>query len=214
MVKRNDGAQNKTTRFTLRLTCEQLETLKAKARLAGMTASEFVVASAIDSNTTFALASVPGSSAEDRTEIKESRTKRSEWRTVKKQMIFKLRMTEDQYERLCKNADQASISKAEYMRRLLEGEPIVVMDRRQIAGLLGELNKQGGNLNQMARKLNALSAIAWRDDVDGSAIDNLVYELAADNQRTRANINDAAISVRDMAIAARERIARAIDGDA
>ena len=205
------AGDRKSERFELRLTRKQLDMLKAKARVAGMTASDFVVACAVDGKTEFALARIPASRAERVSEKRHDGGGR--WRQTNKDVSFKLRMTEREYERLDIYARRAGISKAEYIRRLLAGDPIVVIDRHQFATALGELNKQGGNLNQIARKVNALSAIAWRDDVDGSAIDSLVYELEADNKRTRTAINDAAVAVRDLAINARRSFRSAADGD-
>lgn len=203
MQSANEGP--KRAEFHLRLTEDQLATLKSKARIAGMSASEFVIACAVEGRTSFTFALPPTREQRGASKPEDSNRQRR-WRTTNKTVVLKVRIDEQKNEELSRLAERAGISKAEYVRRAIENKPIVVIDRDLLAAMLGELNKQGGNLNQMARKMNLVAAIAWRDDVDGSAIDQLVYEIAADNERTRTSVNDAATAVRDLMLAARGRL--------
>lgn len=195
----------KRAEFHLRLTDDQLATLKSKARIAGMSASEFVIACAVEGRTSFSFARPPAREDRDAPNSEDSK-RHCRWRTTNKTVVLKVRIDEQKNEEISELARRAGISKAEYVRRAIGNKPIVVIDRDLLAATLGELNKQGGNLNQMARKMNLVAAIAWRDDVDGSAIDQLVYELAADNERTRTSVNDAVSAVRDLMLAARGRL--------
>lgn len=197
--------QNKSERFAVRLTSKQLETLKAKARLSGLSASQFVVESAIEGRTSFALARIPG--APNKPEAEEVENESETQRFDQEEMTtFTMRLPLSVHRRLSELARRGDVSKAEYIRRLIRKEPIVLFDRDLFAQALGELNKQGGNLNQMTRKLNLLSAIASREDVDGATINQLINELQSENNRTRGSINAAAIAVRDLALDARRQL--------
>ncbi len=58
-----------------------------------------------------------------------------------------------------------SLSKFLIDRGLRDGEVIEVLDRRKVDRLLFELRKQGVNLNQIARRLNAGRRAPSADDI-------------------------------------------------
>lgn len=197
--------QNKSERFTVRLTSKQLETLRAKARLSGLSASQFVVESAIEGRTSFALARIPG--APNNPKVEEDEDESEAQQSAQGGITtFTMRLPQSVHQRLSELARRGDVSKAEYVRRLIRKDPIVLFDRDLFAQALGELNKQGGNLNQMARKLNLLSAIASREDVDGATINRLVGELRSENNQMRESISAAVIGVRDLALDARRQL--------
>ena len=70
-----------------------------------------------------------------------------------------LRLTDTQYEIICKAAEQADLSMSEYIRRqLIKGKVIakyeIVADVPELKKLIAEFGKIGSNLNQIARHFN------------------------------------------------------------
>ena len=70
-----------------------------------------------------------------------------------------LRLTNTQYEIICKAAEQADLSMSEYIRRqLIKGKVIakyeIVADVPELKKLIAEFGKIGSNLNQIARHFN------------------------------------------------------------
>lgn len=72
---------------------------------------------------------------------------------------FTMRVTEEMYEDLKKNADAAHLSVMAYTRQLLsDRRPVVhnetVYNNPELLKVLGDIGKIGSNLNQIARYLN------------------------------------------------------------
>lgn len=70
-----------------------------------------------------------------------------------------LRLTDTQYEIICKAAEQADLSMSEYIRRqLIKGKVIakyeIVADVPELKKLIAEFGKIGSNLNQIAHQFN------------------------------------------------------------
>ena len=70
-----------------------------------------------------------------------------------------LRLTDTQYEIICKAAEQADLSLSEYIRRqVMKGKVIakyeIVADVPELKKLIAEFGKIGSNLNQIARHFN------------------------------------------------------------
>lgn len=70
-----------------------------------------------------------------------------------------LRLTDTQYEIICKAAKQADLSLSEYIRRqVMKGKVIakyeIVADVPELKKLIAEFGKIGNNLNQIARYFN------------------------------------------------------------
>ncbi len=70
-----------------------------------------------------------------------------------------LRLTDTQYEIICKATEQADLSLSEYIRRqVMKGKVInkyeIVADVPELKKLIAEFGKIGSNLNQIARHFN------------------------------------------------------------
>ena len=70
-----------------------------------------------------------------------------------------LRLTDTQYEIICKAAEQTDLSLSEYIRRqVMKGKVIakyeIVADVPELKKLIAEFGKIGSNLNQIARHFN------------------------------------------------------------
>ncbi len=70
-----------------------------------------------------------------------------------------LRLTDIQYEIICKAAEQADLSLSEYIRRqVMKGKVIakyeIMADVPELKKLIAEFRKIGSNLNQIARHFN------------------------------------------------------------
>ena len=183
-------SDGKRRRRTFRLTDDEYETLRSKASIAGMTMTDFIVATAVAGRTAFVLAKAPGA-LPDELDAREGQEAREVPYRHEGRRHFHLVLDEGRYDRLSGVAKASGLSRTACIKRMIDGARIYSIDIETMGKLYAELRRQGGNLNQMAKKLNLVSNIAWRDDVDGSAIDALVYGLEADNSTTRAAINDA-----------------------
>ncbi len=70
-----------------------------------------------------------------------------------------LRLTDTQYEIICKTAEQAGLSLSEYIRRQVTKGKVtaryeIVADVPELKKLIAEFGKIGSNLNQIARHFN------------------------------------------------------------
>ena len=70
-----------------------------------------------------------------------------------------IRLTEDQYEVIDKNAKLSQLSLSEYIRRCLLNQKIpeyniIIHDDQEILEELHKINKLGNNINQIAKHLN------------------------------------------------------------
>ena len=76
-----------------------------------------------------------------------------------KERFVGVRMTNELYEVISKNADMAHLSVSEYLRLSGAGKKIVVhqevvFDSTELLKALGDIGKSGSNLNQIAYHLN------------------------------------------------------------
>lgn len=76
-----------------------------------------------------------------------------------KERFIHVRVTEDLYNVIAKEAEEAHLSVSEYLRKLATDKRItlrkeVVFDNPELLSALSNLGKIGSNLNQIARHLN------------------------------------------------------------
>ena len=76
-----------------------------------------------------------------------------------KERRITIRLTEDQYEVIDKNAKLSQLSLSEYIRRCLLNQKIpeyniIIHDDQEILKELHKINKLGNNINQIAKHLN------------------------------------------------------------
>ena len=76
-----------------------------------------------------------------------------------KERFIHVRVTEDLYDVIAKEAEEAHLSVSEYLRKLATDKRItlrkeVVFDNPELLSALSNLGKIGSNLNQIARHLN------------------------------------------------------------
>ena len=101
-----------------------------------------------------------------------------------------VRLTEDLYDVLSCNAKKAKLSKAMYIRKLINGTtikplPVIIHDERDILQELRNINKLGNNLNQIARYLNQGGAIT----------EPVLEEIKSVLRQLRLSINDFNLAV-------------------
>ena len=73
-----------------------------------------------------------------------------------------LRLNADEAQRLIENARKCGLTRSAYLRRLIMNKPVKARPTKDIQKLIGEINKIGSNVNQIARSVNA--GIATRQD--------------------------------------------------
>ena len=103
--------------------------------------------------------------------------------TIKKEnrtILFRIRLTQKEYETLKKNSSMSGLSMSEYGRRSLIGEKIVAAPPADFIVFIREIKRVGSNLNQVLRKLNILG-IAHSLELERCASDlhdvlNLIYQ--------------------------------------
>ena len=64
-------------------------------------------------------------------------------------------LAEDEFQPLCQNAKKCGLTRSAYLRRLIMNNPVKVRPTKDIQKLIGEINKIGSNVNQIARSVNA-----------------------------------------------------------
>ena len=154
-------ATSQTRMVSIRLTEEEIGALKAKARLAGTTVTNFIRETAVYGKHEFTLAKLPG----ERVDVKEALEGLldTEHRTVQKH--FNVTPYEDTFIRT--GARKAGMTQSRFMiDRILHTPMYYIGDPDFFQKYFYELNKQGVNLNQLAAAANTL--LLLQDMPDGS----------------------------------------------
>ena len=147
-----EKATSQTRMVSIRLTEEEISTLKAKASLAGTTVTDFVRETAIYGKQEFTLAKLPGGERVDVKEALEGLLD-TEHRTVQKH--FNVTPYEDTFIRDA--ARKAGMTQSRFMvDRILLTPMYYIGDPDFFQKFFYELNKQGVNLNQLAAAANTL----------------------------------------------------------
>lgn len=147
-----EKATSQTRMVSIRLTEEEISTLKAKASLAGTTVTDFVRETAIYGKQEFTLAKLPGGERVDVKEALEGLLD-TEHRTVQKH--FNVTPYEDTFIRDV--ARKAGMTQSRFMvDRILHTPMYYIGDPDFFQKFFYELNKQGVNLNQLAAAANTL----------------------------------------------------------
>ena len=137
---------------SIRLTEEEIGTLKAKASLAGSTVTDFIRETAIYGKQEFTLAKLPGGEHVDVKEAVEGFLD-TEHRTVQKH--FNVTPYEDTFIRDA--ARKAGMTQSRFMvDRILHTPMYYIGDPDFFQKFFYEFNKQGVNLNQLAAAANTL----------------------------------------------------------
>lgn len=145
-------ATSQTRMVSIRLTEEEISTLKAKASLAGTTVTDFVRETAVYGKQEFTLAKLPGGERVDVKEALEGLLD-TEHRTVQKH--FNVTPYEDTFIRDA--ARKAGMTQSRFMvDRILHTPMYYIGDPDFFQKFFYELNKQGVNLNQLAAAANTL----------------------------------------------------------
>lgn len=147
-----EKATSQTRMVSIRLTEEEISTLKAKASLTGTTVTDFVRETAIYGKQEFTLAKLPGG---ERVDVKEALEGflDTEHRTVQKH--FNVTHYEDTFIRDA--ARKAGMTQSRFMvDRILHTPMYYIGDPDFFQKFFYELNKQGVNLNQLAAAANTL----------------------------------------------------------
>lgn len=147
-----EKATSQTRMVSIRLTEEEINTIKAKASLAGTTVTDFVRETAIYGKQEFTLAKLPGGERVDVKEALEGLLD-TEHRTVQKH--FNVTPYEDTFIRDA--ARKAGMTQSRFMvDRILHTPMYYIGDPDFFQKFFYELNKQGVNLNQLAAAANTL----------------------------------------------------------
>ena len=173
-------------RITVRATDEEIASIKAAARLAGVSMTAYIVQRCAYNNT-FSLSVLPGKEV-------EPRKKGSEANPKSKNARLHIRCTDEEKNEIAGRAEECGMTLSDYVASCAMGVRPRVIDGLkpdELSPVLAELRKQGVNLNQIAHKVNRLASVAWREDVSGELIDQLTREITEDNKTTRALVNDA-----------------------
>ena len=145
-------ATSQTRMVSIRLTEEEIGALKAKARLAGTTVTNFIRETAVYGKHEFTLAKLPGGERVDVKEALEGLLD-TEHRTVQKH--FNVTPYEDTFIRT--GARKAGMTQSRFMiDRILHTPMYYIGDPDFFQKYFYELNKQGVNLNQLAAAANTL----------------------------------------------------------
>ena len=64
-------------------------------------------------------------------------------------------LVENEYQALCQNAKKCGLTRSAYLRRLIMTKPVKARPTLDIQKLIGEINKIGSNVYQIARSVNA-----------------------------------------------------------
>ena len=178
-----EKATSQTRMVSIRLTEEEISTLKAKASLAGTTVTDFVRETAIYGKQEFTLAKLPGGERVDVKEALEGLLD-TEHRTVQKH--FNVTPYEDTFIRDA--ARKAGMTQSRFMvDRILHTPMYYIGDPDFFQKFFYELNKQGVNLNQLAAAANTL--ILLLQDMPDMARERRC-ELAAQIEHFVATLKD------------------------
>ena len=166
-------ATSQTRMVSIRLTEEEIGALKAKARLAGTTVTNFIRETAVYGKHEFTLAKLPGG---ERVDVKEA----LEWlldtehRTVQKH--FNVTPYEDTFIRT--GARKAGMPQSRFMvDRILHTPMYYIGAPDFFQKYFYELNKQGVNLNQLAAAANTLLLLQDMPDVSHERRRELVEQI-------------------------------------
>lgn len=166
-------ATSQTRMVSIRLTEEEIGALKAKARLAGTTVTNFIRETAVYGKHEFTLAKLPGG---DRVDVKEALEGLldTEHRTVQKH--FNVTPYEDTFIRT--GARKAGMTQSRFMiDRILHTPMYYIGDPDFFQKYFYELNKQGVNLNQLAAAANTLLLLQDMPDVSHERRRELVEQI-------------------------------------
>lgn len=87
-----------------------------------------------------------------------------------------IELTPQQYQLLCRQAQECGLTKRAFLVRLIEGKPVKARPSQEIRALRTEIHHIGNNINQIARSVNA--GIARAEDARrGLYLLEQVYEL-------------------------------------
>lgn len=168
-----EKATSQTRMVSIRLTEEEISTLKAKASLAGTTVTDFVRETAIYGKQEFTLAKLPGGERVDVKEALEGLLD-TEHRTVQKH--FNVTPYEDTFIRDA--ARKAGMTQSRFMvDRILHTPMYYIGDPDFFQKYFYELNKQGVNLNQLAAAANTLLLLQEMPDVSNERRRELVEQI-------------------------------------
>ena len=158
---------------SIRLTEEEIGTLKAKASLAGATVTDFIRETAVYGKHEFTLAKLPGGERVDVKEALEGLLD-TEHRTVQKH--FNVTPYEDTFIRT--GARKAGMTQSRFMiDRILHTPMYYIGDPDFFQKYFYELNKQGVNLNQLAAAANTLLLLQDMPDVSHERRRELVEQI-------------------------------------
>ena len=158
---------------SIRLTEDEISTLKAKASLAGATVTDFIRETAIYGKHEFTLAKLPGGERVDVKEALEGLLD-TEHRTVQKH--FNVTPYEDTFIR--SSARKAGMTQSRFMvDRILHTPMYYIGDPDFFQKYFYELNKQGVNLNQLAAAANTLLLLQEMPDVSKERRRELVEQI-------------------------------------
>ena len=166
-------ATSQTRMVSIRLTEEEIGALKAKARLAGTTVTNFIRETAVYGKHEFTLAKLPGG---ERVDVKEALEGLLdiEHRTVQKH--FNVTPYEDTFIRT--GARKAGMTQSRFMiDRILHTPMYYIGDPDFFQKYFYELNKQGVNLNQLAAAANTLLLLQDMPDVSHERRRELVEQI-------------------------------------
>lgn len=166
-------ATSQTRMVSIRLTEEEIGALKAKARLAGTTVTNFIRETAVYGKHEFTLAKLPGGERVDVKEALEGLLD-TEHRTVQKH--FNVTPYEDAFIRT--GARKAGMTQSRFMvDRILHTPMYYIGDPNFFQKYFYELNKQGVNLNQLAAAANTLLLLQDMPDVSHERRRELVEQI-------------------------------------
>ena len=158
---------------SIRLTEEEIGALKAKARLAGTTVTNFIRETAVYGKHEFTLAKLPGGERVDVKEALEGLLD-TEHRTVQKH--FNVTPYEDTFIRT--GARKAGMTQSRFMiDRILHTPMYYIGDPDFFQKYFYELNKQGVNLNQLAAAANTPLLLQDMPDVSHERRRELVEQI-------------------------------------
>ena len=158
---------------SIRLAEDDIGTLKAKARLVGMTVSDFIRETSIYGKHEFTLAKLPGGERVDVKEALEGLLD-TEHRTIQKH--FNVTPYEDTFIRT--GARKAGMTQSRFMvDRILHTPMYYIGDPDFFQKYFYELNKQGVNLNQLAAAANTLLLLQDMPDVSRERRRELVEQI-------------------------------------
>lgn len=158
---------------SIRLTEDDIGTLKAKARLAGTTVTNFIRETAVYGKHEFTLAKLPGG---ERVDVKEALEGLLDTEHLTVQKHFNVTPYEDTFIRT--GARKAGMTQSRFMvDRILHTPMYYIGDPDFFQKYFYELNKQGVNLNQLAAAANTLLLLQDMPDVSHERRRELVEQI-------------------------------------